>query len=668
MQECMAAEVEAPLCKYGKLLPSFCFESRGPALAVEVRGRLLYTLSGNRLAIYDISRPLQPRFLGESAPVRNARQLVLREDGFAFVSARENGLWIIDVRNPAHPEVISRYDSVEMATGVEVDGNLIFLGNRVYGVEIVDGSDLRRPRHISLYRTPESQSVRKAGQLLFSGEWYAGEIRIADVRDPVCPREIACIRLDGYGDGIDLLGSLCFAATGHHAHSGPAAQRFGHGHGVEIFDVSIPESPKRLSVTKFPPLFHAYNDFWTPRAIPGGLLAVADTHNGVFLLSVARPETPRFLYRILLPEVPALGLADAVSCVAPGEGVLYLSGVTTGLHVAEVPGVVPRVHTEQSAAILPVVAARCRRPASTLPFRQYQPEYGQVREVELRGSVAFAACGQGGLQTVSLEESAMKLLRRWPIPCAYDVKLRQDLLFCAEGNEGLGIYRIDQPDALQPVGRLPLPVQKIWLPDEGHFLAASNRETELFLIDVADPAAPRLLLEHRQQGLLYGDLVSNGSCGGYMLANWHCGGFAWFRIDGREPEVGNLIPESLAAHTDGIAVFHNRMLILCNNRYAFLEANAAGPSSCWQLHPVHRGVLRGIPTVSGDLVCFAQRADGSVQLWDFHDRLDPRPIPERSFRLEGSPGRSCFFRNRLLIPAGCLGLLLENEQNVTHIS
>ena len=207
MQECMAAEVEAPLCKYGKLLPSFCFESRGPALAVEVRGRLLYALSGNRLAIYDISRPLQPRFLGESAPVRNARQLALREDGFAFVSARENGLWIIDVRNPAHPEVISRYDSVEMATGVEVDGNLIFLGNRVYGVEIVDGSDLRRPRHISLYRTPESQSVRKAGQLLFSGEWYAGEIRIADVRDPVFPRESACIRLDGYGDGIDLLGN-----------------------------------------------------------------------------------------------------------------------------------------------------------------------------------------------------------------------------------------------------------------------------------------------------------------------------------------------------------------------------------------------------------------------------------------------------------------------------
>ena len=117
MQECMAAEVEAPLCKYGKLLPSFCFESRGPALAVEVRGRLLYALSGNCLAIYDISRPLRPRFLGESAPVRNARQLALREDGFAFVSARENGLWIIDVRNPAHPEVISRYDSVEMATG-----------------------------------------------------------------------------------------------------------------------------------------------------------------------------------------------------------------------------------------------------------------------------------------------------------------------------------------------------------------------------------------------------------------------------------------------------------------------------------------------------------------------------------------------------------------------
>lgn len=102
---------------------------------------------------------------------------------------------------------------------------------------------------------------------LFSGEWHSGEVTVFDARDMADVKVVSRPKMDGYGDGIDLGGNLLFASTGHHSIvSGKTkAERFGNGHGLEIFDISDISNPRKISSVKFPKFYYIGNDFWTPR-------------------------------------------------------------------------------------------------------------------------------------------------------------------------------------------------------------------------------------------------------------------------------------------------------------------------------------------------------------------------------------------------------------------
>ena len=99
---------------------------------------------------------------------------------------------------------------------------------------------------------PRGTSVKAYGNRLFIGDWAAGKILIADASNPAQLIPQGTLQLDGYGDGLDVCDTLVFASTGHHRKSGPAAERPGNGHGLEVWDVKDPFHPKRLSVFPFP--------------------------------------------------------------------------------------------------------------------------------------------------------------------------------------------------------------------------------------------------------------------------------------------------------------------------------------------------------------------------------------------------------------------------------
>lgn len=48
-------------------------------------------------------------------------------DGVAYVTARASGVYIIDVHDPRKPEMLCHCDCIELATGVEVQGDLLFI-------------------------------------------------------------------------------------------------------------------------------------------------------------------------------------------------------------------------------------------------------------------------------------------------------------------------------------------------------------------------------------------------------------------------------------------------------------------------------------------------------------------------------------------------------------
>jgi hypothetical protein len=314
----------------------------------------------------------------------------------AYVSARESGLFVVDVRE-ATPRLITHYDSMELATGVAVAGKVLFIAQRHFGVELVDITDPEHPRHLSTIRTGEAQSVAYHEGLLYTGVWGTSEVVTADVRDPLQPRIVSKVPLDGYGDGLAVHEGKLFAATGHHSrapHRNPDDPGYGLGHGLEIFSLVDPAKPKFLGRVKFPRFYSIGFDMWDVQ-VTGTTAFVADTHNGMFVVDVSNPTAPKTIARTELPKPSAKSPhADFVGGFGLVQDCIYAAGGGTDLHVIEARGLAQPVHEDPGAA--PVIRPR---PLSA-DIHTYRPD-GQVHSVVTHGDVAVAACGSAGILDVS---------------------------------------------------------------------------------------------------------------------------------------------------------------------------------------------------------------------------------------------------------------------------
>ena len=283
--------------EYGRELACVhTMDTPGAMDAVVVDDHLFFIGSG-KLYIADIANPASPQVIAECPFRGQGRQLAV-DNGIAYVTARADGVYIIDVHDPQKPKMLCHYDCIELATGVEVQGDLLFIAQRQYGVEIVNIADPRKPLYVSKIKTGEAQSVDVRGDTIYAGDWGVSKLTTIDISNPYKPEIIESHDLDGYGDGVCVAGGYLYASTGHHSkHLGAYREEgdpgYGAGHGLEVFSLEDPRKPTFLGRTKFPKFYHrGGHDMWTPVAA-GDVVCCADTFNGVFLVDVKEPQTPR---------------------------------------------------------------------------------------------------------------------------------------------------------------------------------------------------------------------------------------------------------------------------------------------------------------------------------------------------------------------------------------
>ena len=87
---------------YGKRLPYHKVENVGPCMAAEVVGNRLYAIGQGNLYVLDITQPETPRLLGKLSGLGTTRQITVR-DTLAYITARQDGLWIVDISDSARP-------------------------------------------------------------------------------------------------------------------------------------------------------------------------------------------------------------------------------------------------------------------------------------------------------------------------------------------------------------------------------------------------------------------------------------------------------------------------------------------------------------------------------------------------------------------------------------
>jgi hypothetical protein len=160
------------------------------------------------------------------------------QDGVAYLPYWDSGTWLLDVSDPANPEVLSRvgdYERAELAeftqrealqqylipdgnahyAQVNDDGTIMVTGKEAWarnvngdtiggpgGFDLWDVSDKTAPEHLSHIEAPESfdqttggwfttaHNADMVGDRLYTS-WYFGGVKVYDVSDPANPEEIA---------------------------------------------------------------------------------------------------------------------------------------------------------------------------------------------------------------------------------------------------------------------------------------------------------------------------------------------------------------------------------------------------------------------------------------------------------------------------------------------
>ncbi len=638
----------------------------GPkGMAVALEGNRLFAGAGATLYALDVTDPLKPRLLGSLDGFDNLRQMCVR-GRFAYVVSRETGMRIVDVSDPANMRIRALYDTVAFATGIEVAGDVAFVSETTAGVEAVDVRNPDMPMHITIVKTPESQSCRYRDGYLYSGEWGVGEVTVFDARDMRRFREVRAWPLGGFGDGVDIDGKWLYCSTGHDAlhRNMSKAEAEGAGRGLDIFDITHPSAPKHVSRVNFPVFKPRNSDFWTPRAVDG-MVFCCDSHNGLFAVDARDPSSPKIVDRLCIPMPPGNKTfpSAAISSLVIGEGCLYVTCTPGGLYVVPVEGAKA---PNRPLGVLPANASHRKTFADDeSKFYVYRPALpGQARAVVLRGDVAYAAFGNAGLHVLRIrEEGGFEKIGELPgVRRVTDCCLSGDRLVTAEGLDGFALYKIEKDVLFREVARRKGACGSgsvafwCWAPDERH-VVLSSRNGPYALFDTAQfsAAAPIATLK---AGVPQWDRypADTSLCGRYPVAI-PGRGVVWMDMKGDTPAVAFRPEGRMPDHpkSNGIARLGDRFICMAGAGYRLYSPD--GVASEWK--PLGKGGHAGLPRTDGRLVAISHRAKKLVSVWDFSDV--EKPVLLRQHELVGNPDATALYHGKALIPAGYQGLLMEKD-------
>ncbi len=651
-----------PAEKYGKELPIVGQLGCGPVMDVALDGELLCAIGQGSLYLADTTDPLAPKLMGKLDGLGNTRQITVR-GGIAYITSREDGLFLVDIRKPKQPILLCHYDTIELATGIAVSGPVAFVACRQCGVELIDISNPRQPRHLSTVRTGEAQSVRAREGFLYVGVWGPREVVICDVRDPWHPKIVSRQPLDGYGDGVDVRGRYCFAATGHHSRAfrssksvepGPGVPGFGEGHGLEVLDVADPARPQFVSRVKLPSLYRLGMDMWDV-IVAGDYAFVADTYNGVFVVDISDPSQLRRVAHCQLPFVPKHNDPSPAAGMAIGNGVIYAAGAWTDLHVIQATGLAQPVVVEPERALaLPPPPAPAADPRYTL----YQAG-GQVYGAASAGDNVLVAAGMAGLQVVALEPEPRKLAEYPTEGFAMNVKIFGDMVYVAEGMGGLSIWKRAASGKLAPAGRYRVAgqsIKQVVVPEPGRYALLHVGANRLQIVDVSQPATPKCVLEDARLGLFYMNPIVEGLLENrYACCQWHVTGLYWYDLSGRPCFSGDHFNHRVGSQ-DGPAFFGNKTLMPYQGKYLLLDRQEKRPPNELVQYGIADCRLYGKSTIDGKTLYVSNRYDGKVIAVDLSTPEEPRLLGQLD--VPEHPGLVVVHQGTPLVPAGYQGLLI----------
>ncbi|TET31086.1 MAG: hypothetical protein E3J70_03040 [Candidatus Heimdallarchaeota archaeon] len=153
----------------------------GQPFDIHIREDIAFVAAGvnKGLEIVDISDPSSPKKISE---VRNEFEdtvsVAVRND-LAYISNRENGIKVINIKGLRRPKIIANYSNLENGKtwSIWIDGSFAYLANEKDGIEIIDITNFENIKSVGQFQDggeSQSFSVIAENDLIFSAEFEEG--------------------------------------------------------------------------------------------------------------------------------------------------------------------------------------------------------------------------------------------------------------------------------------------------------------------------------------------------------------------------------------------------------------------------------------------------------------------------------------------------------------
>jgi hypothetical protein len=354
------------------------YDTGGAAEDVVIRDHLAYVTSfDSGLHIFDISIPTAAREIGHLATPANARGIELVND-LAYIADWVSGIQIVNIANPAKPYTVGSYDTPGWSWGVRVKGRYAYVLDWWGGVVVLDVSDPANPTRAGAYHARGwTQDVMVRNDYAYVADGDNG-LQIFDVKNPLNPIWMTGVDTAGEAQSVWLENNVAYLAAGtggllavdvadpfqpkrlrHFAADTDLVRAHGkllyaarRGQGVSVIDADTGHPYAQLVA--------AANDLW-----PAENRLLLATETGVEIFDLSKPQHPRRIKHLPHPATlvrvqgkllvlyhPSTGFSfydyatfKLLGRLNPGETItdmkldgrrLYASGSRSGLLVLDV--------------------------------------------------------------------------------------------------------------------------------------------------------------------------------------------------------------------------------------------------------------------------------------------------------------------------------------------
>jgi len=290
-------------------------EPNKQAIGIALQGEYAYMTDALGMLVYNISDPARPVQIADTNLSGLCYGIALATN-YAFIANFDQGLLIMDIRQPYEPKIVARLD-VGAATDLTLSGHYAYAAT-YEGLAVVDLADPLQP--VLLTNQPSggtyTSGVAVQGNFAFVAAFDAG-LQIFDLTDPAKPGPVGNAPMPGIARSVAVSGGYAYLTGGTNllqvvAITNPAQPdvivRLGGGSDARSIFIAEPYAyvtdysaglyVLNISRPSAPYLVAAYNSRSLSVAVRDRNIYLADTWSGLTVLGIAP---------ILDPSVPVRG-------------------------------------------------------------------------------------------------------------------------------------------------------------------------------------------------------------------------------------------------------------------------------------------------------------------------------------------------------------------------